>query len=80
MQDYNIAGVEAVWETRDIGIAGMTCDNCVRRVEKALKGKPGVREVKVDREAARASVTFDTRKTNIPELHDVLLKSGYHPR
>lgn len=65
--------------TQDIGIEGMTCDHCVRRVEKALKGRPGVREVMVSREAARATVTFDPRQTNLPDLHDALLKSGYKP-
>ncbi len=70
---------EEVLETREIGIVGMTCDNCTRKIEKALRGKPGVKEVKVDREAARATVTFDTTQTDIPALHDVLLKSGYQP-
>ena len=71
---------DEILETRQIGIAGMTCDNCVRRVEKALRGVSGVEQVQVDRPAALAEVTFDTRKTNIPALHDALLKSGYHPR
>jgi copper chaperone CopZ len=70
---------EEVVETRDIGIAGMTCDGCVRRVEKALRGVSGVKEVQVDRRAARATVTFDTARTDVPALHDVLLKIGYNP-
>ena len=74
----NIAGA-SVLETHEIGIDGMTCDNCVRRVEKALRGVNGVKEVRVDRSAALATVTFDTTKTHIPDLHDALLKSGYRP-
>ena len=74
----NIAGA-SVLETHDIGIEGMTCDHCVRRVEKALHGVKGVTEVRVDRQAALATVTFDTTKTHMPELHDALLKSGYRP-
>lgn len=70
---------EAVLETRDIGISGMTCDKCVARVEKALRGVSGVKEVQVNRHQARATVTFDTVVTNIPNLHDALLKSGYKP-
>lgn len=66
-------------ETRDIGIKGMTCDHCVKRVEKALRGKAGVTEVRVDRAAARATVTFDRSQTDIPALHDALLASGYEP-
>lgn len=71
--------MEEQLETRDIGIAGMTCDNCVRRVEKALSGKEGVKSVKVDRAKARATVTFDRAKTDIPALHEALLASGYKP-
>ena len=74
----NVAGA-SVLETHDIGIEGMTCDNCVRRVEKALRGVNGVTEVQVDRHAALATVTFDTTKTHMPDLHDALLKSGYRP-
>ncbi len=70
---------ESVLETRDIGISGMTCDKCVSRVEKALRGVNGVSEVRVNRQAARATVTFDTARTNVPALHDAVLKSGYKP-
>lgn len=66
-------------ETHDIGISGMTCDNCVRRVEKALRGVNGVKEVHVNLKRALATVTFDDTKTHIPELHDALLASGYRP-
>ncbi len=64
-------------ETRDIGVSGMTCDHCVRRVEKALRAKSGVKEVHVDRQAAQAKVTFDASQTSLAELHAVLQKSGY---
>ena len=74
----NIAGA-SVLETDEIGIDGMTCDNCVKRVEKALRGVNGVKEVHVDLAAALATVTFDTTKTHMPDLHDALLKSGYRP-
>jgi copper chaperone CopZ len=70
---------EKILETRDIGISGMTCDNCVRKVESALKGVAGVEDVRVDRQSATATVTFNTIRTDIPALHDALLKSGYTP-
>ncbi len=80
MQNTGKAQGEAVLETREIGIYGMTCDNCVRKVEKALRSNAGVKDVKVDRVAARATVTFDTTQTDMPALQDALLKSGYQPR
>jgi copper chaperone CopZ len=66
-------------ETRDIGIAGMTCDKCVARVEKALRSVAGVREVRVSRQPGRATVQFDQALTNLPALEAVIAKSGYQP-
>jgi copper chaperone len=75
----NVPGTTTL-ETHDIGIAGMTCDHCVRKVESALRRVNGVQEVRVNRQAALATVSFDSTKTNIPALHDVLLQSGYTPK
>jgi Cu+-exporting ATPase len=66
-------------ETRDIGIAGMTCDHCSRKVEKVLRSQPGVTSVHVNRAAALATVTFDPTKTDVPAMHEALLQSGYRP-
>lgn len=70
---------EAVIETRDIAVSGMTCDKCVARVEKALRAVRGVKDVRVTRTPGLATVSFDSAATNVPELHDALLKSGYTP-
>jgi copper chaperone CopZ len=66
-----------VLETRDLIIAGMGCDNCARKLDRALRAKDGVKEVRVDSIAGRATVTFDRTRTNIPELQEVVVKSGY---
>jgi copper chaperone CopZ len=71
-----VSGTEAL-ETREIKVAGMGCENCVRKLERALRAKDGVREVHVDGIAGRATVTFDRTRTNIPELQEVITKSGY---
>jgi copper chaperone CopZ len=75
-QVEQVQGVETL-ETREIKIAGMGCENCVRKLEKAFRGKQGVKEVRVDGIAGRATVTFDRAKTNLAELHEVITKSGY---
>ncbi len=72
--------IDTFFDTKIIAIEGMTCDNCVRTVEKALRSVSGVQEVQVDRAQARATVKFDTRRTDIPALHDALIKKGYKPR
>lgn len=66
-------------ETKMIGISGMTCDECVKTIERALRGKPGVEKVAVDRSAATVTVTYNKLETNLPAIHDLLLRSGYKP-
>jgi copper chaperone len=83
MDKHNIATMspeDVIWETKTIAIEGMTCDNCVRHVTKALRSVNGVKSVEVDRNSARANVTFDTTKTHMPALMDALKRSGYHAR
>ena len=77
MNDAQNARTEESLETRDLVIAGMGCDNCVRKLERALRAKEGVKEARVDGIAGRATVTFDPARTNIPELQQVVAKSGY---
>ena len=82
MQQYNVETPEQaadLWETRILGIEGMTCDNCVKTLTKALKRVNGVKDVAVDRENARASITFDSTKTDMPAIHEAILRSGYKP-
>ena len=66
-----------VLETRELTIAGMGCDNCVKKLERAFRAKAGVKEASVDGIAGRAKVTFDPAVTNLAELHEVVAKSGY---
>lgn len=81
MQQYNIdqpgAAVADLWETRIIAIEGMTCDNCVKSLTKAIKKVNGIKDVEVDRQNARATVTFDTTKTDIAAIHEAIEHSGY---
>ena len=82
MQHYNVETPEQVadlWVTEVLGIEGMTCDNCVKTLTKALKRINGVKDVEVDRENARAAITFDTTKTDMPAIHDAILRCGYKP-
>jgi len=77
MDNIENANRAEVLETRELVIAGMGCDNCARKLDRALRAKDGVKEVRVDSIAGRATVTFDRTRTNIPELQEVVVKSGY---
>lgn len=67
-------------ETRELGVEGMTCEHCASRVEKALRGVEGVKEVHVDLAGAKAKVTFDRSRASVPMLQDAVVKSGYRPK
>ena len=75
----NLTKEDRLTDTVKIGIAGMTCDECVRKVENAFRGLRGVKEVKVDRRSAIATVTYNNSLVDVPAMHDALLKSGYKP-
>ncbi len=75
MSDH--APSEAALQTRELTIAGMGCDNCARKLERALRATNGVTDVRVDSIGGRATVTFDRNRTSIPELQEVVAKSGY---
>ncbi len=71
--------VKSKLERVELGIAGVTTVKAVKTIEKAFRGKAGVKEVRVDREGGVAHIVFDPRQTHVPDLHDILLESGYHP-
>lgn len=45
--------------TKKLKVDGMSCQHCVRRVEKALGAQPGVSKVTVDLAASTATVDYD---------------------
>ncbi len=63
-------------ETINLSITGMTCGNCVKHVEKALRGVAGVAEVEVDLAAGAARVVGDFSK-GTASIIEVLDEEGY---
>ena len=61
--------------TADIGIAGMTCASCVRRVERALSAVPGVLGVEVNMASETARVR--TAGAQLAALIGALQRAGY---
>ncbi len=60
-----------------IGITGMNCANCVRRVEKALHGTDGVTAVVVDLEAGQATVSGSATQN---AMRRAIEAAGYTPQ
>ena len=61
----------------DLGIDGMTCASCVRRVERALGGVPGVASVAVNLATEQARVTASGRKLDTAALLQAVHTAGY---
>ncbi len=60
-----------------IGVGGMTCAACVRRVENALKKIEGVRDASVNLATGRATVTHAARWGGMDALAKVVEDNGY---
>ena len=60
-----------------IPVSGMTCDNCVAHVEKALRGVEGVADVQVDLEGAQATVHFSGDQALTRVLAEAVSEAGY---
>lgn len=58
-------------------VAGMTCAACVRKVEKVLKGLPGVEDATVNLSAGKAGVVFDPAACALPDMQKAIEDAGY---
>jgi Cu+-exporting ATPase len=60
----------------ELSITGMTCNGCVRHVEKALRGIPGVTAVEVVLADQRATVVHEPA-AEVPALVAAVVEAGY---
>jgi len=63
-----------------INIEGMTCASCVARVEKALRGKAGVKEATVNLATGKATVDYFPAETGIEDLTAAIEDLGYRTK
>lgn len=62
--------------TKTIYVEGMTCNNCVRHVEEALKELAGVKSVKVNLEGKKAEVEL-YHEVSDQKITDAIEDAGY---
>jgi heavy metal translocating P-type ATPase len=62
-----------------VGIRGMSCASCVGRVEKSIRGVPGVDEVSVNLATERALVFFAAGKGDFAAVVQAIRDAGYEP-
>ena len=63
--------------TGQFSVKGMTCGNCVRHVEKALRGVSGVSSVAVDLDNQQATVQYDPAIATIEAMTSAVTEAGY---
>ena len=61
----------------NIGVYGMTCGHCQKRVADAISSLEGVESVEVDLESERATVSYDPQKISLDEIKGAVRKAGY---
>jgi len=60
-----------------LAITGMTCNGCVKHVDKALRGLAGVSAVEVDLAGGRAKVSHDEAQAPVASLVAAVEAAGY---
>lgn len=63
--------------TKKLKVDGMSCQHCVRRVEKALGACPGVSKVTVDLAASNATVEYDDAVFVLDTAIAAVIEAGY---
>lgn len=58
-------------------ITGMTCAACAARIEKVVGKMDGVEGISVNLATEKATVTFDTTKTDLAVIKEKIEKTGY---
>lgn len=60
-----------------LAVQGMTCSHCVRAINQALHGLPGVTGVDVCLADKTVKVRHDDHAAPVPKLVDALKDAGY---
>ena len=64
-------------QTVKLAVAGMTCESCVTKVDKALRGVEGVKDVKVDLKKQTAVVTMASAAVKPDALFKAVKDAGF---
>lgn len=64
-------------QTTEFKIEGMDCAHCVQSVETAVRGLPGIDEVKVSLASNSAVVTRDTALVSDDAIIEAIEGAGY---
>ncbi|MEE2970796.1 MAG: heavy metal translocating P-type ATPase [Pseudomonadota bacterium] len=74
------AGYHPVTEHLELGVSGMTCANCVGRVERVDNKLDGVMDASVNLATERATINFLPEIVSSQDIGAAIAKAGYEPR
>ncbi len=60
-----------------VGVAGMSCQGCVKNVTGVLQALPGVSEVNVSLEEAKAEITYDPQLVRPTQFKAAIEGAGF---
>jgi len=60
-----------------LDVKGMHCPDCKPKVEKAVSGVQGVKEVSVNYADENGQVVYDSHLTGVPEIIHVIQETGF---
>ena len=63
-----------------LDVEGMTCSNCVRHVEGALRKIDGVAAVEVKLQEGKVRVEHDPDKAPVAQMIEAIVDEGYEAR
>ena len=63
-----------------LDVEGMTCSNCVRHVEGALRKIDGVGAVEVNLRDGKVRVEHDPEKAPVAQMIEAIVDAGYESR
>jgi Cu+-exporting ATPase len=70
-------GYEVITDKAELKISGMSCAACAARIEKGLKGLPGVYNATVNYAAEKAVLEYNASELTIRQVQDKVQKLGY---
>ncbi len=70
-------GFQIIKEKVDFKISGMSCAACAARIEKGLKGLPGVYNAVVNLAAEKASIEYNPAEIAIGQIQEKVRKLGF---
>ena len=64
-------------ETENLRLKGMSCASCANSIEQAIQDVPGVIECNVNFAVSQATVSYNTKKTNLARIQRAVSEAGY---